>query len=71
MKKSTSTVSILVYSFGTLLTRTEVLEIEKGASKIEIKKAYHKVREQQQRKGDPILTWTGCASTPSRQGRRR
>ena len=53
MKKSTSTVSILVYPFETLLTRTEVLEIEKGASKIEIKKAYHKVRKQQQRKGDP------------------
>ena len=36
-----------------MLTRTEVLEIEKGASKIEIKKAYHKVRKQPQRKGDP------------------
>jgi len=31
-----------------VLRKIEVLEIEKGASKIEIKKAYHKVRNQQQ-----------------------
>lgn len=28
------------------LTETEILEIEKGATKVEIKKAYHKVRRQ-------------------------
>lgn len=46
-KKSTSTVRVEACAVTLQLTKTEVLEIEKGASKIEIKKAYHKVRRQQ------------------------
>jgi hypothetical protein len=37
------------------LTETEILEIEKGASKVEIKKAYHKVRRQRRQRTKPHI----------------
>jgi hypothetical protein len=54
MRKSIFTVTSALDILGASLTQTEVLEIEKGASKIEIKKAYHKVRRQQQYNHDLI-----------------
>jgi hypothetical protein len=54
MRKSIFTVTSALDILGASLTQTEVLEIEKGASKIEIKKAYHKVRRQRQYNHDLI-----------------
>jgi hypothetical protein len=54
MRKLIFTVTSALDILGASLTQTEVLEIEKGASKIEIKKAYHKVRRQRQYNRDLI-----------------
>ena len=43
-RRSTSTVTLPANSTGLLLIKVEVLSITKGATKAEIKKAYHRVR---------------------------